>query len=436
MTSVNLLQRCQSQDEVDLAEMPYDARTLIWIGVQPDSITKTDADDFVTKIASLLKMHSVDDVYVELHESSIEQFSSPQFLANRPRSEFRHLELPFQLGVGLSIAPLSQRSSRATASLFIRLDGLEDIFLITCQHALTTDSSAKVSLGRLDEGELITLMSEAAYEDAVDDIDAAVEKAEAEIQETTRAILGLDPADEITVEAESRRLVQAQGKRQQLLDLRQTVNDSLCNRKDRILGSVACHPAINESSRYTTKGFDPEATISFISDWGLIKLNPDIMTHGATSLNTIHLPEKPSRRSGFEFELGVINNLAVKVAKATPLSENYRRPTPCYMQGAATSVSTGHIHPIVAVIREKRQYDEDGVETIFFHDSLVVPIQGMSGQDFSAGGDSGGLVVDQRGQAEAIIMAGNRVTKITYALPVALMLQHIEHFTGRKPHLV
>ena len=435
MTSLVLLQRVQPIEELESGEEPYGPRIILWIGVEPGSLTTAQAHELVVQAASMLASHSTSQIYVECHKSKIDDYSSPPFLPDAPRSSTREMELPFQLGTGWSIAPVSQPSSRATGGLFITLEGLDGAFLVSCQHALTPHNALERRLNPLETGEAVTLLSDDFFDIHLDNIAKARDDTAELIDECMRAILDIHPDDEAKADREGRLHVQLSERHQDLANLHRLLTQDWSERDARIVGTVSCHPAIDKMSGYTSNGFEPSAVLSFISDWGLIKLNPEIDIQ-TISPNIVRLPERLPRNGPFTFAPGTLRGQAVTVTEILPTSVFNGTNTPCYKQGAATGGSTGITHPIAGVKREKCGFDSDGVLIFDYQYSLALPIQGPPGKDFSAPGDSGSVVIDQEGRAIAMIMAGNRDNQVTFALPIDIMFQHIEDFTGHKPRLI
>jgi hypothetical protein len=84
---------------------------------------------------------------------------------------------------------------------------------------------------------------------------------------------------------------------------------------------------------------------------------------------------------------------------------------------------------VVALVRNKTEHGT--------RDSLVIPISASDVKEkkFSGPGDSGPIVVNEKGGAVAMVVGGVSQLRVTYASPLEHIFVSIENLTGFKPRL-
>ena len=437
MTSLNLIQRFQPIGEIDVGEDVYPPRTIIWLGVRPGTVGKAQAEAVTALCRTLVDSLTVDTIYIEVHEEIIESYATPKFLPNDLTSPTRQYELPFLLGMGWNVAPVSQVSSRGSCGLFIGLEGMSETFVTTCQHCLTPINTLQRLLDDNSEREKVTLMSPRGYEMHIQSIRQAEINLQNEIAATTRTICRLGSADVIRAEIEGDKLSRLSAREREMEALASNLDEVFGDIEERHIGSVACHPSITSrcSPLYPWRfAADPFAPV-LDRDWGLIQLNTDIVSP-AKSPNIIHLCEPLPTQPIFSFSEVTKMELALHIDHIVPMSEYHRREIHCMKFGAVSGLTIGTVHPCRAVKRELGGTDENGFPIGQYRDSLVLPIHGINQTDFSTTGDSGSVVVDEKGGAIAFVIAGSDKTRITYSIPAEFVMDDIQQFTGLKPYLL
>jgi len=171
-----------------------------------------------------------------------------------------------------------------------------------------------------------------------------------------------------------------------------------------------------------------DSATTHLEDWALIRLDDNIVPDGV-SPNILRLGRRIPFRSGFTLDSSIEDYLPVQVSSIVPISEFEGRQTPCLKYVTASDVKIGIIHPVMALVRNKTN---DG--TI---DSLVIPISAsdVKEKQFSDPGDSGSIVIGEKGEAVAMVIGGVSQLRVTYASPLEHIFRSIESVTGLKPQL-
>jgi hypothetical protein len=171
-----------------------------------------------------------------------------------------------------------------------------------------------------------------------------------------------------------------------------------------------------------------DSVTTHLEDWTLIRLNDNIVPDGV-SPNILRLGERIPFRSGFTLDPSIEDRRIMQVSNNVPMSEYEGSRTPCLMSAAANGVKIGIIHPVYALVRNKT---DNGTR-----DSLVIPISASDVKEkkFSCPGDSGSIVIGEKGEAVATVIGGVSQLRVTYASPLEHIFQSIERVTGSKPRL-
>ena len=431
MTCLYLLQR-KSPSEVEVGIEAFETRSLIWIGVEPESTTVPQAKRLVERCVAMLDGFGLNSLFVEVHNGSVVSHALPQFLPDRPLSRTRQYETPFQLCSGWSIAPASQRSTRGTGGVFVNLDGQEGQYLVSCQHVITPNNGLERRFDPSSAGETVNIMSRGVFYDQMDGMTKAQADIGVEIDDLTGTILRNPENEEDVIETESD-ITKLRDKRAKLAILQETIDETWSDIGDRSIGNICCHPSIASTSGWTLAGFNPNAKVGFDCDWSLIKLVDGLIPQDC-SPNILRIPTTISRAARSVF--GTIKDLSVSMTEVVPMSALMGHNTPCIKVGAATHCTVGIASAVLAVERPKEGSDSFGNRVEKGVWSLVLPIHGLEDQDFSSKGDSGSAVVNSEGGVMGMITSGHRLLKISHALPMEILMKDIERYTGFTPRLV
>jgi hypothetical protein len=171
-----------------------------------------------------------------------------------------------------------------------------------------------------------------------------------------------------------------------------------------------------------------DSAMTHLEDWALIRLKDNIVPNGV-SPNILRLGERVPFGLGFTFDPSIEDYLPVQVSSVVPISEYEGRHTPCLRYGTVSDVKIGTIHPVYALVRNK---SDKGTR-----DSLVIPISASDVKEkkLSGPGDSGAVVIGEKGGAIAMVIGGVSQLRVTYASPLDHIFQSIENHTGLKPRL-
>lgn len=194
----------------------------------------------------------------------------------------------------------------------------------------------------------------------------------------------------------------------------------------RELGTVHCHPPISMNSE------------AYCIDWALIRLN-NCQVPESGAVNGIQL--------GHMDDLGLLNKAGFSVSLSLdllyiigvlPRVDAEHGSHKVLKRGARTGLTVGRTGPVSSFVRFKQ--DVDGSQVKVF--SKERPIFGIPNTTpFSAEGDSGSTVVNERGQVFGIITGGSgpspfdQSLDITYATPMWVLMDSMRTL-GLDPHLV
>jgi len=141
------------------------AETLVWIGVEADSLTPASGNVVVALCEEILrKAGGLTSVRVEIRETALcrSALHPPQQLSSPMR--FKYGE-PFTASIGLPISCHSQPHIIGTGGLYMR-DGENGApLLLTCQHVVSPDNHARLSSSHVSStgGETVELMTPAVF---------------------------------------------------------------------------------------------------------------------------------------------------------------------------------------------------------------------------------------------------------------------------------
>ncbi|CUS06751.1 unnamed protein product [Tuber aestivum] len=130
---------------------------IIWIGVQPGTLSREDGHAVAIQCKGLLLEHQILDVEVEIRESVVTQYSSPKLLKPaRPCDPTADLWEPLTSTLGLSICATRTLWAEGTGGFYLT-DSNSQLYLVTARHVVLpfdTDNKVhehKVSSQRLNQ---------------------------------------------------------------------------------------------------------------------------------------------------------------------------------------------------------------------------------------------------------------------------------------------
>jgi len=418
MTSLNLSQRVQPEGEIWEGEKAYDPCTLLWIGVETEGMSPEQAEDLVAQFSEMLKAHSIEDVRVEVHASPVIPYGGPRFLPAKPywRDVYKY-GLPFQLGIGWPLSSRAENSAVGTGAVFLKLAGNPETYLLSARHALYGGKTLGHPNDPTKPGQDVLLMGNQHFSDHLDLIKRELKKIAHKIEWNTEMLSKTGQYDAEDAKWIAPELKVLEYEQREMKTLYSKLQEDWSREEDRRIGTV---------SILSPDGSDSAPTD--LEDWALIRLNNNIVPDGV-SPNTFRLGRPIPFRSGFTLDASIEDYLPVQISNIVPVSDLEGRQTPCLKYGAASDVKFGTIHPVMALVRNKTN---DGPI-----DSLVIPISASDVREkkFSGPGDSGAVVIGEKGEAVAMVVGGVSQLRVTYASPLEHIFESIERVTGSKPLL-
>jgi hypothetical protein len=418
MTSLNLIQRVQPEGEIWEGEKAYDPCTLLWIGVEKEEMSPEQAEDLVAQCSEMLKAHSIEDVRVEVHASPVLLYGGPQFLPAKPywRDVYKY-ELPFQLGIGWPLASPAENSAGGTGAVFLKLADHPETYLLSAGHALNGGKTLDHPTDPTKPGQNVLLMGNQHFLDHLDLINGELEEIAHKIEWKTEILSTIGKSDPEEAKLITLELNILNYEQREMKNLCSKLQEDWSREEDRRIGTVSYRSRIASDSVTT-----------HLEDWTLIRLNDNIVPDGV-SPNILRLGERIPFRSGFTLDPSIEDRRIMQVSNTVPMSEYEGSRTPCMMSGAANGVKIGIIHPVMALVRNKSEHGT--------RDSLVIPISASDVKEkkFSGPGDSGTIVVNEKGGAVAMVVGGVSQFRVTYASPLEHIFESIENLTGFKPRL-
>jgi hypothetical protein len=418
MTSLNFIQRLQPEGETSIGEKGYDPSTVLWIGVEEGEMTPEQAEDLLAQCSDMLKAHSVEDVRVEVHASPVVLHGGPHFLSE-PRiwRDISRFELPFHLGIGWPLSSPAKGAAGGTGGVFVKLGEQPATYLLSARHPFNGGNTLVHPSDPMEPGNDILLMGNQHFLDHLDLIDRELKETACKIDTRKRMLTRSGKYDSEDIECIASEMKGLDYDQRGLKTLYSKLQAEWSREDDRRLG------AVSHCSRDAS-----DSTTTHLEDWALIRLNDNIVPDGV-SPNVLRLGQRVPFMSGFTLDPNIEAYLPVQVTSMVPISEFEGRQTPCLKYGTVGDVKIGIIHPVYALFRSKTGHGT--------HDTLVMTISASAAKEkkFSGPGDSGSIVIGEKGGAVAMVIGGVSQLRVTYASPLEQIFESIEKFTGLKPRL-
>ncbi|CUS06786.1 unnamed protein product, partial [Tuber aestivum] len=398
---------------------------IVWIGVQPGTLSKEDGHTVALACKGLLLEHQILDVEVEIRESIVTQYSGPKFLKpatpNDPTAELRQ---PLTSTLGLSICVTRTVWAEGTGGFYLT-DNNSKLYLVTARHVVIPSDSDitpyvhKVSSQRLNK---IALFSPISYKDYVKRIETAIADQGGIIEYQKRVVQ--ESEERIKERAYQENILKkVEAALEALKKLCNQVAKCWGNIEDRIIGDLIFSPALEYgagSKRYT-------------QDYALIEVDQskiDIasFTGNVVDLGTEIAPGKfkrmmfphPENTHSFTYPTNRLFQIRGTIPDAdmrrpTIKDQNGERCLLVLKRGHTTGLTIGRANTISSYVR---YYDEKG-KGVTSMEWPVFNYDDKSGP-FSKKGDSGAAIVDCQGRLGGLLTGGAGPTDrcdVTYATP-------------------
>jgi WD40 repeat protein len=377
-------------------EDPTKYPVILWVSVQPGSTTWAKCYHCAINCTAVLRKYNIPDVECEIKEAEIFNLAGPRLLKLQLQDSCRYERLPFTQTLGQSITQ-SNLKREGSMGLYLKQSNNNRYFGLTCRHCvLDTDNEAYSYTNRSQPALTI-------------------------IQPGHKAFKEQDEQCKLDFEWWSGQGEHQEGKAEEIQALNDTkdILNRFRNLNYRVIGYVFSPPrALHHSG-------------GWLRDWALIEL--DVEKFGEDLTNIVYIGEVPEStqrelakyRPYFYFKMG--RNKSLKLEGCIP-EDDMKHPKmtdmndePCLIvakRGPITGVTWGRANEVKSV----RRTDPE----VTSREWCVV---GLTGQPFSAKGDSGSAVFDLKGRVGGIMTAGAGLTErldTTYVTPMVWLLSDIK----------
>lgn len=393
----------------------------LWIGVIPRTLAFEAAKEAAKGCKDILTREGFPDVEVAFCDSVVTQSVGPKLLSFVPFSFVPELRSPFTPTLGIQIAPFKTPYFEGTGAVSLREGSQSDrVFLLTTNHVARPPPahrnqplSHKYSSQAREE---IVVLGTNAYTNAINRMMSTIDIELISIKVWNEAIERLDPF----VEGEEPKRTYM---RKHYEDLVKTVNRRIEGANEihdevtknwttpnlRVIGYVVHAPAIAVD----------DGPKHFTRDWALIDLYRDKVDWDTFQGNKVYIGGKisppdfirkmhphPESRSHFKYPpdgllqvRGVVKDDEIR--KPEQLDANGEKCLIVVKNGQTTGPTLGRLTGMESFVRT---YPEDGIKNT----SIEIAVYPYSNEDgaFSAPGDSGSIVVDSKGRAVGMLVAG------------------------------
>ncbi|KAK7047555.1 hypothetical protein VNI00_006323 [Paramarasmius palmivorus] len=390
------------------------APVILWIGVEPTSLSGYDGLDVASKCKELLVECHITDVDVEIRASSVTRSMRPRFLA--PTSSSDHtvdVREAVTTTLGLPICAESTPWDEGTAGLFIRES--KRLLLVTARHVVFPPPDDNKYFEYKNDSESktqprhnVALFGFVAFKRYIRSFQARIGAKAITAQHCEGQIKVMEREPDKERQEIQARLEEAKQAIQELWKFWDTDLRYWCPLSYRILGHVILSPPISISiDGYTEDWAAIEVDTSKIDadnfDGNVIDLGTDKLTGLST-----HPHDRFLRLQG------------------TIPEEEMRCPTTfgqndedlmVLKRGNTTGLTVGRANDVFSYIRT----GQAGVSKEW----AILPSGSKSGA-FSAKGDSGSVIVDGRGRIGGLLTGGSGdipCLDITYATPMTFLLK-------------
>ncbi|KAJ2933201.1 hypothetical protein H1R20_g3875, partial [Candolleomyces eurysporus] len=443
------------------------APLIVWIGVQPRSLTPLDGVSVATQVKELLCRNNIGDVDCEIRESVVYRagFSlvKPASASDTVTADIR---IPLTATVGIPICAQDVPGAEGSAGFFLKDKASGKLLLCTARHVLFGTNSLESNNHHFEAADPsqprrnVTVLSNSYLEKFLNRLEKKLFFQETFSlpyqQKKLDWLVNEMPNGSPNVER-SREVCQMDLKNIHdgvpwLKGLKKVILGWWSNKpENRILGSVFLSPPIslhNEEGKFT-------------EDWAVVELNPEMVNAtnffgnvvdlriGPSSEGIVTYPRdivykmspNPKKPTGFEYP----RNHLLKISGVVPLSE-LRNPqtvdennAPCLFvlkRGMGSNLTMGKSNDAMSYTRT--YFEDPQLAPQVSREWAILPYDldtiDTSGESFSSVGDSGSAIVDGTGRIGGILTGGtaradsdtNRLD-ITYGTPASFL-----HDTFRK----
>ncbi|KAI6032566.1 hypothetical protein F5J12DRAFT_944673 [Pisolithus orientalis] len=383
---------------------------VLWVGVRPGSLSRKLAQVAALACENILLSFQIVGVEIAFRESVFRR-SGPRLLnyvatANPTASVCS----PLTAALGLRIALVSTPYAEGTGALYLSAGcHSETVYVLTARHVVlppkdtqnklyhrTQNSQRRIQIMLPGPVALQGVLTSAMAKIADDTFMLDVLKKREESGDT-----GGVEAERAVVEP---RLREAEASLKAINKFHSDVTKVWSKENNRVIGHVLYAPPITAGA----------GSKHYTEDWALIELDRNKIDWANFRGNVIDLGTRLFPIQGVVPE--------DELTRPRMLDANGE---PCLLlikNGATTGTTIDRGTGIKSFVRD---YSSDGTEQT----SMEFAILGNDGTAFSAGGDSGAIIVDGKGRVAALLIGGSGLTEstdITYGTPFEWLLERIK----------
>ncbi|KAI5804860.1 hypothetical protein DFH27DRAFT_512722 [Peziza echinospora] len=420
---------------------------LIWIGVEPRSLTFALANTVANAITFFISSAGFNDFEIGFRESVVFHSAGPKMLSfdpvNDPVPELRE---PLAPTLGLFIAPLKTPYYEGTGALYFRECGdNKRVFLLTCAHVARPPpvhlNKGLVRTTKSNPREKVIALGSSAYTNTLMSMIRAIGRLVRSIRdwETVLRKMGDFKEGESTRVTERRKdhlelVAKAKAKITEIDALHNEVSKRWAIPHQRVIGEVVhIEPiAIN---------VPPEC---FTSDWALVELYNgkfDWATFGGNkiyiggNISSLEWGETmfpaPEDQADYEYpENGLLQACGVvqpeEIRTPKQLDANGEECLLVVKHGLTTGTTIGRVTGMESFSHNFNEYGIKGISM-----DIAVLAYGHANGPFSARGDSGSIVLDRKGRIVGMVNGGAGAadrTDVTYLTPYSYPDQEIKKY--------
>jgi hypothetical protein len=395
---------------IDVLRIGYDFEDptkypiILWVSVQPGSITWDKGYQCAINCIAVLRKHNIPDVKCEIKEAEIFNLTGPRLLRLEPQDSCIYGYLPFIQTLRQSLARIDKPEREGSMGLYLKQNNADKYFGLTCRHVAFLDTNNETRQRIIQPG------------------DTTFEKLEKGNNDYTEYW-----SDQVKHQRNLETAIQ------ELKSLQETKEflESFAKLDNRVIRHTFFSPSY---SLHHLKGW--------LRDWALIKLDvkkfgdkpPTNIVYIGNISDTIE-EKLNARPPGFHFKMRGNKSLKLQdyireneIMHPTMRDEN---DEPCLIvgkRGRSTGVTWGTANEVMSVTRTSSAAVNSKEWCIL--SSISIP--------FSRKGDSGSVIFDLKGRIGGIMSSGTGLTHstdTTYATPMDWLLSDINEQLKEPIHI-
>ncbi|KAJ3727086.1 hypothetical protein C8R42DRAFT_717906 [Lentinula raphanica] len=421
--------RWTSVDPVSFADKgkePF-CQLLLWIGVEPASLSYEDAKNAADAIERLLSVNGFPSIQIAFRESIVTRsVSGPRMLNLDPLDPLTEVRKPFTPTLGLPISLQETPHLEGTGALYLRESRQSRrIFLLTCAHVV---SPPPINTNKKNPAcKNVIALGQTGYNNAIESMMGEIAYQKRSIRLCENMLRNQDKSKE---DQYLKRIEGAKKKIEMVNDLHSGITKCWTHTTQRIIGQVAYVEAIGVQVK----------PYGYTRDWALIELDSAKFDWSAFKGNQVYLDKKyspmdygrilsPHPKDWFVSPEDCLLRVSGVVSANEIHNPNHldRHENRCHFvvkNGLGTGTTFGRAAGMESFTRT---YNESGSQETSI-EIAVLPYSSSEGP-FSASGDSGSIVVTRDGRILGMITSGAGIANaanVTYLTPFWFILKEIK----------